>query len=83
MLKMMIIKRICNQKTGYRPVYEEFSINAENKEALFSMYFREFVNRHKYINEWSYSIKNRFLAHDYNIWISDINNYANNGGDMW
>ena len=61
----------------------EQNIEAPNKDDLFSLFFREFDNRFKYCNDLSFAIKDETTRKEYRTWISKVENYANNGGDMW
>ena len=64
------------------PVFHQ-SIHAEDKNKLFALFFRNYDNRYKYCNTVSYSLEDQELQKEYRVWLSDINNYANNGGDTW
>jgi hypothetical protein len=72
-------------RTSYDVIEEitEIPITAESEDRLFAIYFREYKNRHKYINRLHYRIKEPDLQSKYNDWIGIVDNYANNGGDMW
>jgi len=58
-------------------------IESPTKDELFGLFFREFDNGLKYVNFLSYRFKDEATNKEYRTWISDINNYAANGGDMW
>lgn len=58
-------------------------ITGDTWEDVFQTYFKEYVNRYKYCNDISFSIINPDIDQKYRKWISDINNYAKSGGDMW
>lgn len=60
-----------------------FVINERTKKKAFGSYFREYENRYKYCNNVRFFIANNRLAEEYRAWISDIQNYANYGGDTW
>ena len=64
-------------------VVTTFVIEAEDENKAFAEYFRDYVNRFKYVNGTRFVLPNPSDQEKYRIWISDINNYANNGGDMW
>ena len=72
-------------RTSYDIIEEikEIPITAESEDRLFAIYFREYKNRNKYINRLQYQIKEPDLQSKYNDWIENVDNYANNGGDMW
>jgi len=58
-------------------------IHATTEDELFEEYFRNYDNRFKYCNSVQTRIVEPDMAEKYRVWVSDINNYANNGGDMW
>ena len=58
-------------------------IRAESKEELYTEYFKEFDNRNKYNNDVITELADEGLSSGYREWIRNINNYANDGGDMW
>lgn len=58
------------------------TIEAEDKDKLFALFFREYDNCYKYCNHVSYFFTDPELKAGYRVWFSDVNNYANNGGDM-
>lgn len=78
MIKTTIVKR------GYeaRPDERE-TIQAADRDALFALFFREYANRYKYCNSISYTLDDPAMLQSYQVWFSDIRNYADNGGDMW
>jgi len=80
-MKATIVKKEWNHSTLYETGEQE--IEAPTKSDLFGLFFREFDNRFKYCNDLSYSFKDETNKKEYRTWISDINNYASNGGDMW
>jgi hypothetical protein len=75
-------------KSGYEPFYfkplpdQRETIQADDKASLFALFFREYANRYKYCNSISYKLFDPSLREEYAEWLSDINNYADNGGDM-
>ena len=75
-------------KSGYEPFYfkplpdQRETIQADDKASLFALFFREYANRYKYCNSVSYKFDAAALREEYADWLSDINNYADNGGDM-
>jgi hypothetical protein len=75
-------------KSGYEPFYfkplpdQRETIQADDKASLFALFFREYADRYKYCNSVSYKFDAAALREEYADWLSDINNYADNGGDM-
>jgi hypothetical protein len=68
----------------FRPLPDQYeTIEAGDKNSLFSLFFREYHNRYKYHNSISYKLADPDLHQGYLDWLSDINNYADNGGDTW
>lgn len=83
-ISMKLDKIESNEKTNYRSVVTDSTeISASTKDELFSLYFREYDNRYKYCNGLCYAIVDEGLKEEFRVWISNIGNYANNGGDMW
>lgn len=60
-----------------------FTIEEETQDKAFGTYFREHVNRFKYCNSVYFTLTTDEDREAYDVWMSDISNYANNGGDMW
>jgi hypothetical protein len=58
------------------------TIQAADKDSLFALFFREYGNRYKYTSI-SYVFADPSMCQEYHVWLSDVRNYANNGGDMW
>jgi hypothetical protein len=84
MVKTTIIKVESGAKQGYKYVEtDRFEIEAQDQDTLLALFFREYDNRYKYCNDLSYKLADDDMQSAYNDWYSDINNYANNGGDMW
>jgi hypothetical protein len=81
-MKATIVKSQWDKYYSYTEDVEE-TIEAPTKDDLFGLFFREFDNRFKYCNDLAYSFKGETNKKEYRTWISDINNYAANGGDMW
>ena len=52
-------------------------------DELFAHVFRHYFNRSKYNNSVCYQILEDDMREAYYEWVDDVNNYANNGGDMW
>tara|TARA_R110000868_G_scaffold145741_2_gene366113 strand:+ start:366 stop:617 length:252 start_codon:yes stop_codon:yes gene_type:complete len=83
MPKATITKSSYNQ-FNFQPLPDQReTIQADDKDSLFALFFREYHNRYKYCNSVSYSLFDPSLREEYSEWLSDINNYADNGGDMW
>ena len=61
---------------------EYITIMAENYDDLCKLYFKSFDNRSKYNNNINLEILDDNFKDKYKIWISDVSNYANNGGEM-
>jgi len=59
------------------------TIMAENYDDLCKLYFKSYDNRSKYNNNRRLEILDDNFKDKYKIWISDVSNYANNGGDMF
>jgi hypothetical protein len=66
-----------------QPTVTFHTLTAETEDKLFARYFREFDNCLKYCNDIVTSITDPETDQKYRSWISDVNNYANHGGDMW
>ena len=62
---------------------ERVEIEAVDEDSLLALYFREYQNRYKYCNNVSHDLEDVALQEKYKVWISDVRNYAANGGDMW
>lgn len=65
------------------PKIVEHVLQAESEDQLFAHYFKEFDNRYKYCNDIGFKWEDLEQEKRYRTWLSDIRNYANNGGDMW
>ena len=79
---MMIEATIVKRSYEARPDERE-TIQAEDRDALYALFFREYANRYKYCNSISYTLDDPEMDEGYWAWFSDIRNYADNGGDMW
>lgn len=62
---------------------ETLEIEADSEDGLFALFFREYKNRYKYCSTEGYDLQDPALRAGYQAWISDVANYAANGGDMW
>lgn len=63
------------------PVVTE--IEADSKDSLFGLFFRDYDNRYKFCNGIHFTFEDSALWQEYREWGKDSNNYAKNGGDMW
>ena len=82
-MKATIIKSSHDQFT-FRPLPDQReTIQADDRASLFALFFREYANRYKYCNSVSYKFDAAALREEYADWLSDVSNYADNGGDMW
>lgn len=82
MAQATIVKSSYDQ-FSFRPLPDQSeTIQADDKASLFALFFREYANRYKYCNHISYKFDAAALREEYADWLSDINNYADNGGDM-
>jgi len=61
---------------------QDETIQADDKDSLFALFFRKYDNAYKYCNSVSYALACPSMRQGYLVWLSDINNYADNGGDM-
>jgi hypothetical protein len=83
MVKATIIKRSYEPFT-FKPLPDQReTLEAADRDGLYSLFFREYDNRYKYCNNTSYNFDAAALREGYREWFSDVRNYANNGGDMW
>ena len=83
MPKATIIKSSYDQFSFQPRPDQRETIQADDNASLFALFFREYDNRYKYCNSLSYKFDAAALREEYADWLSDINNYADNGGDMW
>jgi len=65
------------------PRVSEHEIEAETADAVYAIAFRQFFNRTKYCNGTRIKFQDASHNAPYKAWVSDVNNYASNGGDMW
>jgi hypothetical protein len=82
-MEVFEITRNKEDRKTYTWTTSQETFEAENEEKAFAKFFREYDNRLKYINDLHYQFTNPEVEARYRIWISDVSNYANNGGDMW
>lgn len=76
MYKAKLIKKDSKRETT-------IEITGDTKDELFAAIFRKCFNRFKYCQDVSHFFVDTSLGFEYSQWISDINNYAKSGGDMW
>tara|TARA_R110002072_G_scaffold292700_2_gene461671 strand:- start:1087 stop:1332 length:246 start_codon:yes stop_codon:yes gene_type:complete len=81
-MKFMITKTYQNW-WDKSPTITEIEITGATPDEAYAKYFREYDNASKYNNSVRHSFHDPDRAKEYCEWISDVNNYANNGGDMW
>jgi hypothetical protein len=83
MIEATIVKRRYEPFSFKRLPDERETIQAADRASLYALFFREYANRYKYCNSISYSLDDPEMHQGYQVWFSDIRNYADNGGDMW
>jgi hypothetical protein len=82
MIQAAIIKS-SYEPFSFRPLPDQDeTIQADDKDSLFALFFRKYDNAYKYCNSVSYALACPSMRQGYLVWLSDINNYADNGGDM-
>mgnify|MGYP003119208863 FL=1 len=57
-------------------------VEAPTPDQVWAICFRQYFNKERYANSTYTRFENPEHRTPYREWISDINNYANNGGDM-
>lgn len=82
MIQAAIIKSSYEPFSFKRLSDQQEVIQAPDTNSLFALFFREYDNAYKYCNSVSYRLADPALREEYADWLSDINNYADNGGDM-
>lgn len=82
-IKATVIRTRRDERTYRKFPDETFEIEAEDEDALFGLFFREYHNRYKYVNTESYALQDAALKARYVTWFSDIANYIKHGGDTW
>jgi|WetSurSiteA1Bulk_404760.scaffolds.fasta_scaffold19090_3 hypothetical protein len=60
----------------------EFEISGESIDDCLAVYFKEYSNRYKYCND-THFVLDELTQIKFHKWISNVNNYMHNGGDMW
>ena len=68
---------------GIGKTYTYIPLEAESDDKLFAAYFKQYDKRYQYCNNIHFSIQESAMSAKYREWISDVRNYADNGGDMW
>lgn len=58
-------------------------LEAATEPELFKQMFKDFFKRYTYCNHIRLEVVEPEVSKAYGAWISDINNYAEAGGDMW
>ena len=83
MVKTDIIKR-SYEPFSFKPLPDQReTLEAVDNGSLFALFFREYRNRYKYCHNTNYVLADPSMEQGYREWLSDVHNYANNGGDMW
>ena len=83
MVKTDIIKR-SYEPFSFEPLPDQHeTIEADDMDNLYALFFREYRNRYKYCNNTNYVLADPSMEQGYREWLSDVHNYANNGGDIW
>tara|TARA_B000000557_G_C20790665_1_gene450861 strand:+ start:63 stop:317 length:255 start_codon:yes stop_codon:yes gene_type:complete len=81
-MKLTLVRRYKNWWDKEARITEHV-IEGPNADAVYAKCFREYFNREKYAESTSTSFKDPAHKKPYREWLSDVRNYANNGGDMW
>ena len=81
-MKVVLVREVKNWWDKEAKVTEHV-IEGPDSDAVYAKCFREYFNREKYANSTHTRFKDSVHHEPYRKWISNINNYANNGGDMW
>ncbi len=61
----------------------EHVVTGIDADAVYAKCFKEYFNREKYTDSTRTRFKDPAHVEPYHAWVSDVRNYANNGGDMW
>jgi hypothetical protein len=83
MIQATIIKSSYEPFSFKRLSDQQETIQADDKDSLFALFFRKYDNAYKYCNSVSYALACPSLRQGYLAWFKDVRNYADNGGDMW
>ena len=81
-MKVVLITKVSHWSMK-KPDIIENTVEGEDADAVYAKCFREYFNREKYLNSTHTYFKDPKHNEPYRKWISDVRNYANNGGDMW
>jgi len=82
-MEIKVRKINSNYNTTRVETAEDFKIPGETLDECLATYFREYLNRFKYVNDLNFKLIDAEVQEAYKVWISDVRNYAANGGDMW
>lgn len=83
MTHLTIRKQVCDRFWSKPPEITTIDLTAASEDELFAKYFRDYENRLKYCNDIQVQIVEPDMAQKFRAWIGNVNNYANNGGDMY
>ena len=61
----------------------EHIVQAATPDEVWAICFRQYFNKERYANSTHTRFKDPAHRKPYREWINNVNNYANNGGDMW
>ncbi len=81
-MKVVLITKVSHWSSKETKITEN-TVEGADADAVYAKCFREYFNREKYLNSTHTYFKDPKHNEPYGKWISDIRNYANNGGDMW
>ena len=81
-MKVVLITKVKNWWDKEAKVTEHI-VEGSDLDTVYAKCFREYFNRQKYLNCTHTYFKDSAHKEPYREWISDVRNYANNGGDMW
>lgn len=88
-VKQIDEKQVWKDENGKHSIYPrtvktttEFTITGNTLDDCFATYFKEYSNRYKYCNDIHF-VLDAVTQMKFAKWISNVNNYARNGGDMW
>ena len=81
-MEVVLIRRIKHWWDSEAKVTEHVVTGAD-ANAVYAKCFREYFNREKYANSTHTRFKDSIHVEPYRVWVNDVRNYANNGGDMW
>lgn len=65
------------------PKVTTITLTADSSDEVCKKYFQEYDNRNRYNNSVQLKITDPVEQKMYTEWVSDVNNYAEAGGDMW